>query len=342
MSRRYSSCRSLRSPNIRSSSTSEKPMTALSGVRSSCDMLARNSDLCWLATSSSALVRSSSRKSRALMMASADWLAKVCSSSQSRREKAPGVRRRTTRAPTIWSCRSSGTASSDRQPAVVQHARRCGSQLRAARSAICSGSAARGRAPDRASCRRRSGVLQRVEQLVARAVGAAGPRRPASSSYSMIEPPSVPDSWTAWRDDRGEHLVRSRLELTASPTSPAPRAGRPCGQLAPWASSSLNSCDVPDRDRRLRGERLQQLDRPLVERLDLGPPHREHPDDLVVDQHRRAEDRAEPAEARGPPATRSAGRHAHLRAGPSGAPAPTRPTERARARQDRVLSSRSR
>ena len=31
---------------MRSTSTSEKPMMALSGVRSSCDMLARNSDLC--------------------------------------------------------------------------------------------------------------------------------------------------------------------------------------------------------------------------------------------------------------------------------------------------------
>ena len=65
MSRRYSSCRSLRSPNIRSSSTSEKPITAFSGVRSSWDMLARKSDLCWLTTSSSALLTSSSRNSRA-------------------------------------------------------------------------------------------------------------------------------------------------------------------------------------------------------------------------------------------------------------------------------------
>ena len=55
MSRRYSSCRSFSSPNIRSISTSEKPMIALSGVRSSCDMFARNSDLCWLATSSGAV-----------------------------------------------------------------------------------------------------------------------------------------------------------------------------------------------------------------------------------------------------------------------------------------------
>ena len=37
---------------MRSDRTSENPMMALSGIRSSCDMLARNSDLCWLATSS--------------------------------------------------------------------------------------------------------------------------------------------------------------------------------------------------------------------------------------------------------------------------------------------------
>ena len=47
MSFRYSACFSLISPNMRSVSTSEKPMIALSGVLSSCDMLARNSDL-WL------------------------------------------------------------------------------------------------------------------------------------------------------------------------------------------------------------------------------------------------------------------------------------------------------
>ena len=43
---------SLSSPNIRSERTSEKPRMAFSGVRSSWDMLARNSDLCRLAASS--------------------------------------------------------------------------------------------------------------------------------------------------------------------------------------------------------------------------------------------------------------------------------------------------
>ena len=47
MSCRYSICLSLTSPNICSASTSEKPMMAFSGVRSSWLMLARNS-LLWL------------------------------------------------------------------------------------------------------------------------------------------------------------------------------------------------------------------------------------------------------------------------------------------------------
>ena len=70
MSFRYSSCLSFTSPNICSLSTSEKPMIAFSGVRSSCDMLARNSDLCLLAISSCRLfwrnssVRSSTLRSR--------------------------------------------------------------------------------------------------------------------------------------------------------------------------------------------------------------------------------------------------------------------------------------
>ena len=56
-------------------------MIALSGVRSSCDMLARNSLLCRLAASSCRLLSSISRKSRAFWMASADCVAKVFSRS---------------------------------------------------------------------------------------------------------------------------------------------------------------------------------------------------------------------------------------------------------------------
>ena len=51
MSSTYPACFAFSSPNMRARSTSEKPMMAFSGVRSSCDMLARNSDLWRLAAS---------------------------------------------------------------------------------------------------------------------------------------------------------------------------------------------------------------------------------------------------------------------------------------------------
>ena len=91
MSARYSACLSLISPNMRSASTSEKPMIALSGVRSSCDMLARNSLLCRLAISSCRLLSSISRKSRAFWMASADCVANVLRRSITSGANSPGA-----------------------------------------------------------------------------------------------------------------------------------------------------------------------------------------------------------------------------------------------------------
>ena len=91
-------------------------MTAFSGVRSSWDMLARNSDLWRLATSSSADFVSSSRNSRAFTRATDDWAARVCSSSTMSSGNEPTVRRRITTTPTMRSPRSIGIASIDRQP----------------------------------------------------------------------------------------------------------------------------------------------------------------------------------------------------------------------------------
>ena len=98
-------------------------MTAFSGVRSSWDMLARNSDLCRLATSSSADLVSSSRKSRALTIATDDWSANVSSSSTTSSANVPTERRRMTRTPTITEPRSIGTASTERQPSSRRTAR---------------------------------------------------------------------------------------------------------------------------------------------------------------------------------------------------------------------------
>ena len=98
-------------------------MTALSGVRSSCDMFARNSDLWRSATSSWRLFSSISRNSRAFWMASADWVPKVFSSSTVSGGNSPGVLRLTTRPPTIWLSRKIGTASSARKPACTSASR---------------------------------------------------------------------------------------------------------------------------------------------------------------------------------------------------------------------------
>ena len=58
----------------------------------------------------------------------------------------------------------------------------------------------------------------------------------------------------------------------------------------------LKELDVPDRDRGLRGERRQKVDRPVAKGIDLESPEDQDSDDAVVDQHRRAEHRAVAAE----------------------------------------------
>ena len=252
MSRRYSSWRSLSSPNIRSSSTSENPMTALSGVRSSCDMLARNSDLCRLATSSWRLRSCSSRNTRALWMATADWLASVSSSSAVRSEKAPvrlapddqraddlllphaaepraasAIRRR--RAPrgvdrAARSARSGLAAAAAPTPRARRTSRRCG----------CASARARRPATDRS--RRRS------EARTARST-----RRTRRSSR-----PRCPTAAPPWPRSSSSTSSRSRLEDTAWLISPSARSS------SAERVSSLEQLDVLDRDRRLRGERRQE------------------------------------------------------------------------------------
>ena len=92
-------------------------MIALSGVRSSCDMFARNADLCWLAISSW-------WNSWAFCIASADWLAKVVSRSTTCCGNSPGWVRAIAKAPITWSSRISGTASRARKPLSMIKSRR--------------------------------------------------------------------------------------------------------------------------------------------------------------------------------------------------------------------------
>ncbi|MBK7473615.1 MAG: hypothetical protein IPI73_26250 [Betaproteobacteria bacterium] len=93
-------------------------MIAFKGVRSSCDMLARNCDFNWLATSSCLPLSSISRNKRAFWTASTDWPDEDCSSATCRRAS-PATLRRITSAPITRSSRNSGTAST-RAHALVQ------------------------------------------------------------------------------------------------------------------------------------------------------------------------------------------------------------------------------
>src|SRR5215510_7723039 len=114
-------------------------MMALSGVRSSWLMLARNCDLCWLAISSWRLFSWISVNRRTFWMAMTAWAAKVSSNSIWRGENGPTVDLRSSMAPTAVPSRIMGAAITARNPrslaAVLADANSTGS--RAATSGKC-------------------------------------------------------------------------------------------------------------------------------------------------------------------------------------------------------------
>ena len=93
-------------------------MTAFSGVRSSCDMLARNSDLCRLATSSSALRCSRAWTRWALRIATAACAANAVTSVDSRSSNGSTWLRHRLSTPTRSSPSSSGAPMTVRKPAT--------------------------------------------------------------------------------------------------------------------------------------------------------------------------------------------------------------------------------
>jgi hypothetical protein len=180
-------------------------------------MLARNSDLCRLASSSSRLCSLSSRKSWAFCRARADWLANVSRRSTVSSVKSPVRFRRMTSDPTMRPSRSIGTATSERQPSSYRICR-CGSSGTAARSGTAIGSALPGGASDEGLVHVDADRAQPLDDA-GRVGRRCGPEDRSGSSYSMIEPPSVPDSSTACIAIVDSTSSTSRLELTASPTS---------------------------------------------------------------------------------------------------------------------------
>ena len=182
-------------------------------------------------------------------------------------------------------------------------------------SATCSGRAFdRGAADERARAARSSAFrnCSSTSSLVPYAVRTK--KRCWASSNSINEPPSVPDSCTACMTIVESTMSRSRLELTASPTWPS---ASNCSTLR--ASSALRASRARTRSR-LRtamaaaaANAVRSAIGPILERIDLGAPHRQHADDVVVEQHRRAHDRAITARSAGRPGDRSQGRPARRR-----------------------------
>ena len=177
-------------------------------------------------------------------MASADWLANVCSSSHVSSGKSPGAqpphdedaddadpRGASARPPSTASRRR--RAPADGRPGPGQPCRR---------PAAAAPPARRGRRTCRASeisaLRSRSSTSSLVPYAV------RTKKCCSASSNSINEPPSVPDSWTACMTIVDSTVSRSRLELTASPSWPSASS---CSTL--WASSALRASRARTRSR---------------------------------------------------------------------------------------------
>ena len=296
MSWMYSACLSLSSPNMRSPRTSEKPMIALSGVRSSCDMFARNSDLWRLAASSSRLLSSSSLKSRAFWIAMADWAASVFRRSTTSGANRPGFFRATTRPPRIRPSRTRGTARTARRPDRVMASR---SRLSYApgswMSGISTGCRVRATRPSAPSpMRDRSGAQVRHELGVE-------PLRRAHVEHLLrlvilVDAAAVgAGQEVGARHDGRQH----RLDVERRADRLADRAQRlellhGAREVLRARLQLLEEPGVLDRDDRLAGEGRHELDLLVRERADLATVHHDRPDHLALADQRHAEDRLDP------------------------------------------------
>src|SRR6516165_6589060 len=144
---------------------------ALSGVRSSWLILARNWDLCWLATSSCRLLSSISWKRCAFWIANTDCAAKVCSRSIVCLGNSPGLFRRTKRAPRMRSAPSRGNGA---VAGPQNHLQDLGWGLVAQIGHLQRRAFTRG-LTDAGVSNADASLLQRRDQLFVRAVGGALP-----------------------------------------------------------------------------------------------------------------------------------------------------------------------
>ena len=258
---------------------------ALSGVRSSWDMLARNSDLCRLATSSWLEQR------RAFWMASADWVAKVRSSSMVSGGKSPGAFRVTARPPSRRPSRSMGTASSARMPASIRVSRSRPSYAPATvMSGTCAGSSVTAVRPTHALAFADPRGAPSLGERAAPACPVAARCTNSSARLVVLEDDAAvqPRELDGARDDGREH--RLQVERRADGLADLAERGElahGAGELGRARLQLAEQARVLDGDDRLVGERLEQRDLGSEKRAGAVPDGpADDADDLVLPEHR--------------------------------------------------------
>ena len=241
-------------------------MMALSGVRSSWLMFARNCDLCWLATSSSRLFSSTCWNSRAFSIATADWLGE-------RLKQVDDPARRTRPAP----CGGSRACRTMRCLAHQRHADRDAWTRSArgsprARGTACTAAPRRTARPTRRAHHRsahasgRNSTICSAEHLVGSSLDELAARpRPARRSCRSRPGPAGSRGRRWSRALPGGPATRDRLADLAQCRA----ARRPTLSCAVRVLQLLEQPGVFDGDDRLVRERLHQRDLAIRERLHL-------------------------------------------------------------------------
>ena len=233
-------------------------MIALSGVRSSCDMLARNSDLCLLAISSSRLLAWISLNRRAFWIAITAWSAKVLSSASSLSVNGCGGSRETWIAPTPRSSQSIGAKAIEKLPAASA-TRRSGAGTSAIGEhvgEVDDAALADRRSPSR--CLRAGAGTRRRERALGCSI--ATPRKPPCAACRRRRSGRcrARSPRTAARSCRGSCRTPAAVSATELLITCSTSAVAVCCSSASFVS--LKQARVLDRDHRLVGEGLEQLE----------------------------------------------------------------------------------
>ena len=230
-------------------------MIAFSGVRSSCDMLARNSDLWWLATSSWRLLSWISWNRRAFWIAITAWSAKVFSRpislSVNGRTSARMTRDRADAAPLAASARTRAERLPDRLAQLRAGRSACRRQSRSVgyvHGAMLAHRRAAGRCVQ-AGCGNDAGHRLRARRRGARRHGAAPSSPPARC-------PRCADLRTA--AGSCPDLLEHRRGVGHRAADHAQHLGRR-GLLLERLLGLVEQAHVLDRDHRLVGEGLEQV-----------------------------------------------------------------------------------